>query len=257
MSFILLNGVIAMGQTTATDFTANDCYSTSHNLFTELNAGNVIVLVWVEPCVGCISDAKAAYDAAMSFATSNPGIVHYWLSDDIGNTDCSSLSAWANTNRIVPLNINIFDNAGNAIDQNNYGGVGMPHVVVLGGTSHQIFYNQLSGSNDGVAITNAITQALHPTGIRQVTNTNSGLKLFPNPAKDNISFSYNLEEAATVSVEIYDIAGIRVKTITPGKQISGQHSMDIHFDKKLSDGAYFLKIKTNNASQTIKFTVTD
>lgn len=48
-SQLLLSGFMAFGQTTATDFTVNDCGGTSHNLFTELDAGKVIVLCWPMP----------------------------------------------------------------------------------------------------------------------------------------------------------------------------------------------------------------
>ena len=34
---------------TATDFTCNDCAGSSHNLFSELDGGKVVVLVWVMP----------------------------------------------------------------------------------------------------------------------------------------------------------------------------------------------------------------
>src|SRR4051812_39968068 len=95
VSIFLLNGIMAYSQTTATDFTAADCSAVNHSLFTELNAGKVVVLVWVMPCGACVSDAKAGYDAAQSFAISNPGKVLYWMSDDAGNTACSSLSSWA------------------------------------------------------------------------------------------------------------------------------------------------------------------
>ena len=127
---ILAFGKLEFAQT-AVDFTAPDCSGTSHNLFTELNAGKIIVLVWVMPCGTCISDAKAGYDAAQSFATSNPGRVIYWLVDDIGNSTCSTVSSWANTNGIVTNNITVFSNSGNKIDEANYGGSAMPHVLVL------------------------------------------------------------------------------------------------------------------------------
>ena len=38
---------ISFAQPTATDFTTDDCDGVSHNLFDELNDGNVIVISWV------------------------------------------------------------------------------------------------------------------------------------------------------------------------------------------------------------------
>ena len=254
---LLLPGIIAFSQTTATDFTATDCSSVSHTLFTELNAGKVVVLVWVMPCGSCISDAKAGYDAAQSFATSNPGKVLYWLSDDVGNTTCPTLSAWANTNSIGPANLIVFGNANDTINEAGYGGTGMPHVVVIGGTNHHIFYNQKNGSNDGTAITNAITQALATVGVSRVANSNNELKLFPNPAKNKITINYFLEQAAAVSVEIYNVIGVKVKATIPLKQFPGQNSIVVNFENKLPNGIYMLRLNTESASQTIKFTIAD
>ena len=64
---------------TAPDFTATDCNGTSHNLYTELSGGNVVILNWVMPCGACIAPSQTAYNAAQSFAITNPGKVKYFL----------------------------------------------------------------------------------------------------------------------------------------------------------------------------------
>ena len=258
ISFFLLSGLLAIGQTTATDFTASDCSSAGHTLFSVLDSGKIVVLVWVMPCATCISDSKAAFDAAQSFATSNPGKVLYWLSDDAGNTSCSSISSWAGTNAIGPVSSTIafLSNAGNTIDQANYGGIGMPHVVVIG-PNHHIYLNIKNGSNDLVAITDSIAAALATLGVANVTNTENGLNLFPNPAKDKVTLSYSLYEQSQVSIEVINVIGQKVKTITPVMQNSGEHSIDVNFDSKLANGIYFLRFIAGNSSQTIKFNIAD
>ena len=99
----VLVGLIAQcsfSQTTATNFICNDCASTSHTLFAELDAGKVIVLVWAMPCGSCIGPAQSAYSAAESFSSSHPGRVLFYLADDYANTSCSTLSSWATTNNM-------------------------------------------------------------------------------------------------------------------------------------------------------------
>ena len=88
--------------TTATDFTANDCNSISHHLFAELDAGKVVVVAFVMPCSACIGPSLTAYNVATSFASSNPGRVKFFLSDDLANTSCSIVSGWATNNSITP-----------------------------------------------------------------------------------------------------------------------------------------------------------
>lgn len=72
---LMFVATISKAQTTASDFTATDCSSMSHNLYTELNAGKVVVISWVMPCSACVGGATAASNAVQSFATSHPA----WL----------------------------------------------------------------------------------------------------------------------------------------------------------------------------------
>lgn len=115
---LLVSGSLATSaQTTATDFTATDCSGNVHTLFSDLNSGKIVVMVWVMPCGSCISDAKAAYDAVQTFATSHPGKVLYYLADDFGDSNCATLTSWANSYGIGAANRAIFSNSGNTIDE--------------------------------------------------------------------------------------------------------------------------------------------
>jgi Leucine-rich repeat (LRR) protein len=155
--------MIGLAQTTATDFTTNDCDGITHNLFDSLDAGNVIVIAWVMPCGGCITPSLAAYDAAQTFAISHPGIVDFYLVDDYANTSCASLVNWGNSNS-MPLNTAF---SSSAISMSDYGSAGMPKVVVLGGSSHSVYYNvnnnQINLNGVQTAINNALAAAVTPT----------------------------------------------------------------------------------------------
>lgn len=177
--------IAAYAQTTAPDFTATDCNGTSHNLYTELAAGKVVVLTWVMPCGSCVSGGNAAENAVESFATSHPGKVTFWMIDDFGDTPCGSLSSWANSNGISkPV---FFGNAGNAIDENDFGGSGMPHVVVIS-PNKNIAYNKKNGAtNDQAGITAAITQGL-TLSVAQIKAED--IDISPNPATNEIRISY-------------------------------------------------------------------
>ena len=178
--------IAANAQTTAPDFTATDCNGMSHNLYTELAAGKVVVLTWVMPCGSCVSGGNAAENAYESFATSHPGKVEFWMIDDFGDTPCGSLSSWASTNGITkPV---FFGNAGNAIDENDFGGSGMPHVVVIS-PNKNIAYNKKNGAtNDQPGITAAITQGL-TLSVAQIKAED--IDISPNPATNVVYISYN------------------------------------------------------------------
>jgi hypothetical protein len=224
---------VSNAQTNATNFTATDCSSTSHALFTELNSGKVIVLTWIMPCASCVNGAKAASTAVQSFATSNPGKVMAYLSDDMGDQTCSDLSTWMTSNS-VGTNFTVFGNAGNTINEANYGGSGMPHVVVMGGTDHKIYYNQKGSAVTASGITTAVNSALASTGVSTITNQ-IHFSISPNPVTDKLSLNY---AKAIEKVSISSLTGqiVKEEVYTNGKvnpiiNVSG-----------MANGVYTIKI---------------
>jgi len=178
----------AYAQTTATDFTTNDCNGISHSLFDELDNGKVIVIAWVMPCAPCATFAGYASDAVQSFATSHPGIVKYYLADDYANSTCSYLAGWALNYEIATDAI--FSDA--LLDMADYGTAGMPKVVVLGKNTHTIYYNENNGSPSFVGVKDAITLALAPlVGVNEQAENNLNLTAYPNPTTVVINVEYN------------------------------------------------------------------
>lgn len=45
----ILFSVLLFSQTTATNFTVDDCNGVTHDLFTELDEGKVVIIAWVMP----------------------------------------------------------------------------------------------------------------------------------------------------------------------------------------------------------------
>ena len=64
---------------TATNFNTADCSSVSHDLFSELDAGKIIVITWVMPCGSCIAPAATASTVVSGY--SDPNVLFY-LCDD-------------------------------------------------------------------------------------------------------------------------------------------------------------------------------
>lgn len=253
---IPLVAVTASQAQTAMNFTATDCDGNSHTLFTELDNGKVIVLTWIMPCAVCISDAKAAYDAVQSMAAAHPGRVVNYLVDDLGNTTCGDMTAWAMANGVDWHNGNLFtfQNAGRPINEDDYGGIAMPHVLVLGGSNHKVFLNIKDGSNDRVVIENAIADALNPTAVPEVAARTGTVNLFPNPASGYVMLSYSLARSGTVSADIFDIRGIKVKSITE-QQASGTHTFRIDLDHTLAAGYYQVRLNADGRSLSAGFLI--
>jgi hypothetical protein len=252
-AFFFLSGLAAaMSQSTATNFTATDCYSSSHTLFDDLDAGKVVVLVWVMPCAVCISDAKAGFDAASSFAASNPGRVVFYLSDDVGDAGCGTLNSWASTNGM--LGVTTFSNSGNIIDESKFGGPGMPHVVVMGGTDHKIYENLRGGANHYTEIRNAIQSAMSATAVGNVGSATPAVAVYPNPSSGSINVACTLQQAGMVNIDIIDIRGVKVQSVSQYKP-GGEQSIRMPLDNSVSNGFYQLRLTASGVTGVAGFNV--
>lgn len=237
---------------TATNFTTYDCASVSHTLFTELDAGQVIVMCWVMPCASCIAPASADASAVQGFASSHPGRVKFYILDDTGGSSCNTLTSWQSTNSII--SDATFQNAGNVIKMTDYGTAGMPKTVVLGGTTHTVFYN-VNGTVTSSGLQTAITNALNATtGITEQGATLSSLNLYPNPADSRTRISYSLGAGSEVKIDIYNVVGEKVVNIFSGYQGQGEHAIAVDTQKLIS-GIYFMKFAGGNDEKTIKLSV--
>jgi hypothetical protein len=238
---------------TATNFNCNDCSSTNHDLFTELNSGQIIVIAWVMPCGACISGALAGQTACQSFSTSNPGMVSFYCADDVANTSCTTLSSWCTTNGITSATK--FSNS--AVNMSNYGTSGMPKVVVLGGASHTVYYNQNGGAVTQSGIQNAIASALaaNVTAINETKNTVfTSANIFPNPSNTASSLVFSLFKDSKVNIEVLNQLGQKVSEVFNGNLSKGENTIKIN-TSELSNGNYFVNISDGDSSKKIKFIV--
>jgi len=235
---------------TAPDFTATDCNGTSHNLYTELSGGNVVILNWVMPCGACIAPSQTAYNAAQSFAITNPGKVKYFLLDDNGGTTCSALTSWATTNNILSPTAT-FDNSGNTVNEMNYGGSGMPHVMVIG-PDHTILFNGLNAAaNNPNAIYNAITIGLTPASIAQYQPHAFQLSAAPNPTHNTLHLQYVTKEESPIQVSILNAMG-QLMMEQKANPRSGQNELPLNVSA-LAAGQYFIRLVQGNKVEKIPF----
>lgn len=233
----------------AFDFTATDCASTSHTLFTELDAGKTVIMVWVMPCGACVGASTSATNKIAALA--NPNVVFY-LFDDAGGS-CSSLSSWATTNGVVPTAI--FDNVGNVNAQSNYGSGGMPKTVVVGGgTSHTIYLAQNGSVTEAqlqTAIDNSLSAIAAVPDFKVVT---ADVNLFPNPANASTELTYSLTKPSSVSIEVYNTLGQKLISSPTKNQIAGKQVFEIN-SALLEEGIYFVQLTADGEKITSKFSV--
>lgn len=248
---IILNGIVAFGQTTATDFTLTDCSGNSHHLFSELDAGKVIVISFVMPCASCIGPSVSAYNSVQNYSISDPGRVFFYLADDNGTTSCSTLNSWASQNGMPTATV--ISTTALLMSQYSGNGLGMPKIVVLGGSGHTVFYNENNGANSH-DLEAAINLALLSTELKETENEFLNLSVFPNPVKNQATVTYSLKNVQEVTVDIVNILGEKIQTIALAKQTAGNYSVQINTET-LSNGVYFVKLNSGDSLVMQKFTV--
>jgi thiol-disulfide isomerase/thioredoxin len=246
---ILMIGKFTFAQTIAMDWTKNDCSGTNHNLFSELDSGNVIICEYVMTCGTCISAANYLEAIYQDYAASNPGKVKFYAIDWNASFTCSSFQSWA-----TDLSCTLFLEGYNEV--NYYGGMGMPTVVVTGNSSHTVYYSKLgfNHSTDDQAVRDAIDAALTETGIDENNSAVSSLSIYPNPSVESATITYSLKASANVSIEVLNMLGEKVESANPGFQAAGEKHYSLN-TKMLNSGLYFVQITNGTTKEARKLMV--
>lgn len=242
VSIFALLLVLSIQAQTATNFTCNDCNGNLHDLFTELDSGKVIVLCWVMPCGACISPAKQAYNTVLSYQSTNPDQVLFYMVDDYANTSCASLNSWANLYGFPAASFHYkFSNA--LINMMDYGSNGMPKTVVVAGPTHGVFYN-MDNINNPALLERAIDSALatiNNTGIESKASLQS--QVFPNPATTFVDFKFISSQNHETKATFYNYSGRTVK-----EEFIHVKAGDNVFRFSINDltpGIYMINVRTN------------
>jgi len=93
------------------------------------------------------------------------------------------------------------------------------------------------------------------TGIKPEEATGS-LSVYPNPVSEASRITYHLEQAASVKVEVVDVTGKRLETVTEENQYAGNHALTVGMALTgKAPGIYFLTLTANgNKVSTAKIT---
>ena len=244
LAIILCFGVPAFAQTTAQNFTKNDCNGNPHDLFAELNSGKVIILEYIMTnCTPCVTAGNGLKSILADYAVSNPGKVELYAIAFDDSYTCADMLNWKNSNNLTTHTV--FTTGGS--DVTYYGGMGMPTIVIVGGWSHQIFYKKLGYSpSENTPIRTALNNALLAASVSPV-GSNTNIEVFPNPASENIHIT---SQVTANEVSISDLSGKIVLTqLFPE---AGQHTLSLN---GLQQGLYFITVRNQSGVLTQKLII--
>lgn len=229
--------------TTAENWTKTDCEGTDHTLFTELDAGNVVImeLVMLDGCVPCINAAHLMQPVIDQYNANFENRVKWYTMGYNDTYSCDALIGWKADNEINCAAQ--FEEGADQIEY--YGGMGMPTIVIVGRNTHTVYYNHFGFiPADTVDFADAIEYALgiaEPVSIPE--NQIPELNIFPNPSGDHIKIS-GISETYN-AIEIYNTSGSIVFS-------SQSENTDINI-RDFAPGLYFVKISSPDTLYTGTF----
>lgn len=88
-------------------------------------------------------------------------------------------------------------------------------------------------------------------GLEENESISHSLTIYPNPAKETFTISYELNTQSDVEVSLFNIYGKRIKTVSEGTIMSGTNKLKIN-SRSFPAGLYFLTLKKDNQLITVK-----
>jgi hypothetical protein len=90
-----------------------------------------------------------------------------------------------------------------------------------------------------------------PLRLENESEDENSFELYPNPLSSVSVISFSLARNANVEIELFDLAGRRIKTITDESMEAGDHEIALR-PEQLSAGLYLLRIKIDDESSLVK-----
>jgi hypothetical protein len=86
-----------------------------------------------------------------------------------------------------------------------------------------------------------------PVGIEnpEKITTDKALHIYPNPAANQVSLSFHLNDPAFTYIEVYDLSGRKVLATTPRQKTPGYNTEILNI-RHLVKGVYLLKVNMGN-----------
>jgi len=228
---------------TPMQLSGNDCNGNPHDLFADLDAGKAVVIFFFMPsCGSCPPPAQKAQAMANNVMLNYPGMVTGYAMPFNNTTTCAATSSWVTTSGVpfyAPYSTG-------ATQVANYGGFGMPTVVLLGGAAPNrrvMFSTQSFATSDTTIMRDSILALFNATSIDDLPIGVNAFSVFPNPASENISINIDLKGTSNLLIDITDITGKQVAIISDEIQngiITKQFNTTA-----LPNGNYFIRIHVN------------
>lgn len=252
LTIVLMFVITTSKAQTALQISGPDCNGVPHDLYADLDAGKASVVFFFMPnCASCPPPAQAIQAMANNIMATYPGKVTGYAMPFNNTTPCSGVSLWVNLSG-VPFYAP-YDSGATPVAY--YGGFGMPTVVLLGGSDHRVVFSTQNFIESDTTIMRDSILALFnaPTTVADLKSDALGFSVFPNPANDNVTINFTLNEISNVKADITDINGKQVANIL-NEKLNGAFSKQYN-TSALPNGNYFVRLTIDNKESIQKLTI--
>jgi hypothetical protein len=126
------------------------------------------------------------------------------------------------------------------------------YSFVVDGTVSQYF------DMDYEADSSTIYTTQMSVGIKPFPEKENVFSVYPNPAKESITFNYTLSEGSDVSVSIYNVLGVKVAEMFNKDQAAGTYKRSFNIEAhNLKSGVYLISFVANGKSDTQRIVITE
>lgn len=244
LTLLLMSNSFVKAQYTALDFQGVDCNNNQVHLFNDLDNGKFVVLYfYMANCGSCIPKANDIQIMANNINANNPNLVKGYAFPYTNTTTCSYSADWVQYNNLqfyAPMD-------SGTVHVTNYGGFGMPTVVLLGGDNREVlFVTQDYTSADTTTMKNLI---LGNSSLTNLDKNNFEVKIFPNPASDfvNLTFNSNLEKEINISISTLD--GKLIKAFSKEEINLNNNNLKIPLNQ-IDNGTYLIQLISGDIKTT-------
>lgn len=241
---------------TAPDFTVTDLDGTSHNLYSILDDGKVVILdcsaTWCGPCWSYHQE-HYLQDLHDQYGPNGTDQLRVILYEADAATDLAALQGTGNTlgdwladNPTYPIiNENPISLPGNV-----YWPLGFPTINVISPdkTIQADLYDTwaANGGLDGMV---DVIDDFFEASTADVNELSLGTaSVFPNPSNGDMTLTLATTIAGDVTIEVSNLVGQVVSTTT-ATAANGKNSFDLHLTD-LANGQYIVKVSNNDAFTT-------
>lgn len=238
-------------QTTAMDFTMDDCNGNMHNLFTTLDSNEVVVMEYFMTCSSCIDAGHKIESMLVPLHAQFPGKINWYQFAYVNSYDCITVNDFVTTNGFTSV---AFDSGEFMVAY--YGGFGMPTVVVVAGPNHDVLFTDIGFSTGDTTIMANAIRTFYGVGnaVSSIHENENSFSVFPNPANDEINIQLALSQNSLVQMQLIDLAGRVVAEIYNAS--STEKILQQQFTvADLSNGTYLLKAMVNGQTSFHKINV--